>query len=741
MLQVTQPIDGRATEVVETPAPVCGPNQVLIANARSLISAGTEKAVIALARKSLLAKARQRPDHVRRVLQKVQQEGLACALRQVRARLRQPMPLGYSSAGTVLEVGSGVEALRPGDRVASNGAHAGVVAVGRNLVAHVPDGVPFDQACYAVVAAIALQGVRLGQVGLGAVAGVVGLGLIGQLAVALLKAAGCTVLGTDLDPARCTLARAMGADWAGPSGLPEAVAARSRGLGADAVLITASTASNAPLELAARVARQKGRVVAVGAVGLDVPRREFYPKELELVVSCSYGPGRYDPAYEEAGLDYPYAYVRWTEQRNIQAVLDLMGAGRLDVGPLTTHRYPIERAGDAYAMIRAGAEPAVGVVLTYPAPTPPAPRRIDLTASRVGAPRPRDPGAALGVGFIGAGSFATAVLLPALAGRRDVALRGLCSAGGLSARSQASRFGFAYACSDRGELLDDPRVDAVFIATRHDLHAPMLLEALRAGKHAFVEKPLALRAGELEEIEGALARGGCPVLAVGFNRRFSPAARAAREHFRDVQEPVTAIYRFNAGDLPPGHWAQDPEVGGGRVVGEACHAADLLTFLAGSPITRVHAEPVSGGRALRVTSDRCALTLRHADGAVSTLLYTAGGDRAAPKERVELFGGGRVAVIDDFRRVELSCGGRRTSRSWRGQAKGHREGVAAFLDAARAGGPPPIPVGELVATSRAMIAAMESMRTGLPVDLGPGRAPEDDAPPDDSPVTSAAPPE
>jgi predicted dehydrogenase len=545
----------------------------------------------------------------------------------------------------------------------------------------------------------------------------------------------------DLDPAKCTLARAMGADWAGLSGLPEAVAARSRGFGADAVLIPASTASNAPLELAARVARQKGRVVAVGAVGMDVPRREFYPKELELVVSCSYGPGRYDPAYEEAGLDYPYAYVRWTEQRNIQAVLDLMGAGRLDVGPLTTHRYLIERAGDAYAMIQAGAELAVGVVLTYPEPASPPARRVALPAPQGGARGPRAPGTALGVGFIGAGNFAAAVLLPALSGRRDVALRGLCSAGGLSARSQALRHGFAYACSNRAELLADPDVDAVFIATRHDLHAPLLLEALRAGKHSFVEKPLALQEGELVEIEEYLAQGGSPVWSVGFNRRFSPAGRAVRDHFLRVQEPVTAAYRFNAGDLPPDHWAQDEQVGGGRIVGEACHAADLLTFLIGSPVVRVHAEAVSGGQALRVSRDRCAITLRHANGSVSTLLYTAGGDRAAPKERIELYGGGRVAVIEDFRRVELFDGGRRTARAWRGQAKGHREEVNAFLDAVRAGGPPPIPVADLLATSRAMIAAVESMRTGRPVDLGLMPYPENVAPSTDIPEAPTSPEE
>ncbi len=718
MQQVVQPINGDATEVVEIPAPVCGPNRVLIANTCSLISAGTEKGVVTLAKKSLMAKARQRPDHVRRVLQKVRQEGLVSTIQQVLIKLDQPMPLGYSSAGVVLEVGQGVRAFRPGDRVASNGAHAGVVAVAQNLVGHVPDNVPFENACYAVVGSIALEGIRLAQVGIGSVVGVIGLGLIGQLAVMLLKAAGCTVLGIDLETSKCTLARTLGADWAEPEGFTEAIAARSLGYGADAVLIAASTLSNAPLELAARSARQKGRVVAVGAVGMNVPRREFYPKELELVVSCSYGPGRYDPSYEDGGYDYPYAYVRWTEQRNIQAVLDLMGTGQLDVRMLTTHRYPIERAADAYSMIGAGAEKAIGVVLTYPEHASAKPVRRVAIGGEKGRPS-KASGSVIGVGFIGAGNFASAVLLPALSRQEGIALRGLCSAGGLSARTAAGRHGFAYACSDVTEVLRDPDVDAVFIATRHDLHASQLLDALRAGKHVFVEKPLALNVEELEELETYLAEVGSagPVWTVGFNRRFAPAASAVRDHFRGGEEPMTAIYRFNAGDISPEHWTQNEEVGGGRLVGEACHAVDLLSFLIGSVPSRVHAEAVGAVAGLRVTSDRCALTLRHADGSVSSILYTAGGDKAFNKERVELYGASRVGVIEDFHRVELVRNGRRTIKKFRGQDKGHRQEIAAFLAAIRAGGPMPIPTPELLATSYATLGAMESLRTGLSIDL------------------------
>jgi len=720
MLQVIQPIDGRATEVVEVPAPVCPPKHVLIANACSLISAGTERAVVALARKSLLAKARERPDHVRRVLQKVRQEGLSGTLRQVRSKLAQPMPLGYSSAGVVLAVGAGVDAFRPGDRVASNGPHAALVAVGQNLVGRVAEGVPFDQACYAVVGSVALQGVRLAGAGLGSVVGVIGLGLIGQLTVALLRASGCVVVGADPDASRCALARGFGAEWAEPVGFAEAVAARTRGFGADAVLIAASAAGDGPINLAARAARQKGRVVAVGAVGMNVPRREFYPKELELVVSCSYGPGRYDRAYEESGLDYPYAHVRWTEGRNVQAVLDLMAAGRLDVGPLTTHRVPVAHAAEAYQTIRDGTEPALGVVLTYPEPDPQPALRIEVVGTGHGRKAgPSGPAAgAVGVGFIGAGSFASAVLLPAVAAEPGLALRGVCSAGGLSALTQARRHGFRYVCGDHREILDDPETHAVFIATRHDRHAALLVEALRAGKHVFLEKPLAVDAAGLDEILAYLEEvgGAGPCWTVGFNRRFAPASVAARDHFGGVDEPLAATYRFNAGDLPADHWAHDPEAGGGRVVGEACHAVDLLSYLHGSPPARVQAETAPTGKALRAGGDRCAITLRHADGGVSTLLYTSGGDRAAPKERVEVFGGGRVAVIDDFRRVELYAGGRRSVRRWRGQDKGHRAEVAAFLAAVRRGGPGPIPLADLLAATRATLGALESARDGNPVE-------------------------
>jgi predicted dehydrogenase/threonine dehydrogenase-like Zn-dependent dehydrogenase len=711
LLQVIQNVRTGKLAVTPVPEPVARPGHVVIANACSVVSAGTEKTVMDLARKSLLGKARERPDQVRRVLQKLRAEGFFSTLAQVREKLDEPLPMGYSSAGVVLACGAGVREFRPGDRVASNGPHAGVVCVPRHLCALVPDGVPFDRAAFTVVGAVALQGVRLARLGLGDVAFVIGLGLVGQLTVALLRANGCRVLGTDPDAGRCGLAGRLGAERAEPGLGAAEVLAASRGLGADAVLVTASTKSNGPVELAAEAVRARGRVVAVGAVGLNLPRRPFYFKEAELVVSCSYGPGRYDPEYEERGHDYPAAHVRWTEQRNMQAVLDLLGAGRLDLAPLITHRFPIAEAEAAYLLIDTGGEPYLGIVLEYPEFDPAAPRRIDLRAA------PAD--GRVGVACLGAGNFARGVLLPAIA-RTDVFRpRLLCSAGGLSAAHSGAKLGFEAVTSDEEEVFRDPSVAAVFIATRHDRHAAQVCRALRAGKHVFVEKPLALTAEELAEVEEALGAAGepRPLLVVGFNRRFSPAAARVREFFAAVEAPLTVAVRFNPGAIPADHWTQAEEVGGGRIVGEACHGIDLATFLAGSPPVRVYAEAIGGPRAPAVTDDQCFITLRHANGSVSSVAYCAGGDKGFPKERVEVFGGGRVAVIDDFREVVTCAGGRtRRARAWR-QDKGHAAEVEAFARALAEGGPAPIPWADLRAVTLASLLAVRSLREGMPLEV------------------------
>lgn len=713
MKQVVQNIKTGETSVLEVPAPVVLPGHLAIANAASVISAGTEKMVKELASKSLLGKALARPDHVRRTLEKLRNEGFFNTLNAVKAKLDEPISLGYASAGVVLACGAGVHGFAVGDRVASNGPHAGVVCVPKHLCAKIPDAVTFEHGAFTVLGAIALQGVRLSKTGLGDTVLVVGLGLIGQLAVALAAAQGCRVLGTDPDPERCKLAERMGAHTAKPALGEAEVASLTGQLGADAVLVTASTPSDEPVRLAAYAVRKKGRIVVVGAVGLNLQRPPLYLKEAELVVSCSYGPGRYDPAYEDRGRDYPAAYVRWSEQRNMQAVLDLMAAGRLDVSPLISHRYEIERALDAYALIEGGGQPHLGIVLSYDDADRGEPARTVLLKA------PAKTGA-LAVGMLGAGSHARAVLLPAL-DQAKVRKRTLCAVGGLSAAHHGAGFGFEKAASDEQEILNDPETQAVLIATPHDQHARQAAEALRKGKHVFLEKPLGLTIEEVQSVEQALAERAkgterCPLLCVNFNRRFSPSAKAAREFFAQVSEPITVTMRFNAGAVPAEHWAQDDSIGGGRIIGEACHGIDLVTYLTGSVPVRVYAEAAVGG-AGNATDDRCLVTLRHRNGSVSSICYTSGGDKAFPKERVEVFGGGRVAVIDDFREIVTSAGGKRKRvKGWQ-QDKGHAAALLAFLHTLETGSAPPMTWEEIRAVSLASILAVQSLREGLPFEI------------------------
>lgn len=706
MFQVVQSLKSGALSVKQLPEPAAGPGEVLIANRYSVLSAGTEKMALELARKSLVGKALERPDHVRRVLEKLRTEGLLSTISQVRSKLDESMSLGYSSAGTVLAVGRGVRGFRPGDRVASNGPHAGVVAVPKYLVASVPENVPLDLAAYGVLGAIALNGVRLAKLGLGDTAFVVGLGLIGQIAVALLKANGCRVLGTDLDPAKCELALKMGADAARPDFAAAEVLERSRGIGADAVLIAASTPSDAPVALAADAVRPKGRIVALGAVGLNLPRRPFYFKEAEFVVSCSYGPGRYDPEYEDRGHDYPAGHVRWTEQRNLQAVLDLMGSGRLDLAPLTTHRFTIDAAENAYAMIEEGKERYLGILLEFPD-----------SAKQAAAPAAKKPAPKeLGVGVLGAGNFAKTVLLPILRKTPKLHPRVICAGSGLSAGHAAEKFDFDLAVTDEDQVVADPGVGVVFVLTRHDQHAPQILKALKQGKHVFTEKPLALTEDEIAEIDAALA-GSASMLMVGFNRRFSPAAREARKLFASTSSPLTVSIRMNAGSIPAEHWTQSEEEGGGRLIGEACHAIDLATYLTGSRPVRVYADCIGGPSAPKITEDQSFITLRHANGSISSIGYLAGGDRAYGKERIEVLGGGKLAVIEDFRELTTASGGKlKSDKRWQ-QDKGHRAEIEAFAEALLKGGPSPIPWEELRAVSLAAILAVRSLREGIPFDL------------------------
>jgi predicted dehydrogenase/threonine dehydrogenase-like Zn-dependent dehydrogenase len=622
-----------------------------------------------------------------------------------------------------------VTGFAAGDRVACAGtgyaAHAELLSVPQNLCVRLPDAVDFEGAAFATLGAVALQGVRLAEPTLGESVVVIGLGLLGQLAAQLLKANGCRVFGVDLDASKVELARRLGMDdgSAAGEGLKETILRWSRGRGADAVVITAATSSDEPVQLAGEVSRLKGRVVAVGLVGMNVPRQVYFERELTLRVSMSYGPGRYDPEYEERGHDYPLPYVRWTEGRNLEAFLDTVAAGRVQTSPLVTHRFPIEEAGRAYGLISGDAgEPYLAVLITYDAErelerhvtnkisdsefeiSNSADRRRD--AKRAGAGRVR-------VGVIGAGNYARRMLLPHFK-EGGVEFVSIATASGVTARDVGRRYGFARFVSGADEVITDDGVNLVVIATRHDSHAELARRALARGLDVFVEKPLALNDEELDAVLEA-ARGSRGRLTVGFNRRFSPHGRAAREFFAERRAPLSILYRVNAGRVPRSSWTQDPREGGGRIVGQVCHFVDFMHFLTGSRVERVYAEPVSSGDEQAVDSDSVFVTLKFADGSNGTIAHLAEGDAGMTKERVEIFGAGRAFVIEDFRSAFAYQNGRETRTRLRAQDKGQREEVRAVCAALLEGRAAPIPLAELAATTRATFRIVESLRTGEPV--------------------------
>ncbi|MCA1628903.1 MAG: bi-domain-containing oxidoreductase [Acidobacteria bacterium] len=726
MKQLLQNLKNGEGTVAEVPAPVARAGRVLVRTAASLVSAGTERAVVELGRKSLLAKARERPDLVRKVVERVKTEGLVNTVGAVREKLDESHALGYSAAGVVLEVGANVAEFRAGDRVACAGAgyatHAEVLSVPKNLCVALPEAVDFEAGAFGTVGAIALQGVRLAEPTLGESVVVIGLGLIGQLTCQLLSANGCRVFGIDVDASRVALARKLGADDGATSGedVRRAVEAWTRGRGADAVLITAATHSSEPVKLAGEVSRLKGRVVAVGAVGMDVPRNLYFARELTLKVSMSYGPGRYDPEYEERGHDYPLPYVRWTEGRNIEAFLDAVAAGRVRIAPLVTHRFAIEEGERAYQLIAGDTrEPHLAVLLTYDTARELAtvierrPRARASEAARAGDDDAAGRGREVRVGMIGAGAYARAMLLPHFkaAGAR---FQSIATASGVTARDVGEKYDFASLASGADAVVEDPEVNLVVIATRHDSHAALARRALEEGKHVFLEKPLALDDEELDALLEAASRPGAK-LSVGFNRRFSPAARAAREFFAGRREPLSILYRVNAGRVPRSHWTQSPEEGGGRIRGEVCHFVDLCQFFAGAPPVGVFAESVRSDNAETVEEDSVFVTLRFADGSNACVAYLAEGDRAPGKERVEIFGAGRSFVIEDFR-ASLACrGGHEEKTRLRAADKGQAEEVRAVCRMVSEGAPAPIPLEELAATTRATFRILDSLHTGQPV--------------------------
>ena len=718
MKQVLQYRRSGTTQVVDVPAPLCPDGGILVQNHWSLISPGTERMLVEAGGANLLNTARQRPDLVRQVLDKAAHDGIAATVEAVRSRLDVAIPLGYSCAGTILDVGQAArQTFNRGDRVACAGAgqanHAEVVAVARNLAVPVPDSVSLDDAAFVTVGAIALQGVRIADVRIGEACVVIGLGLVGQLTVQLLKAAGCRVFGIDVANDRIDLARTSGADDAclrSDPNLFDRVKRFSLGRGADAILITAAASSSDPVQLAPALARDRAVVVAVGMIGMDLPRNAYYEKELQVRLSRSYGPGRYDPTYEADGVDYPIGYVRWTEQRNMEGFLDLVAAGTVRPSLLVTHRVPIAQAARAYQIVTGEiAEPSLGILLEYPAgPSIEAPTgtRIDLRPARA------LPTHTVRLGVVGAGSFARSVLLPALK-HLDVELRGVATASAPSAQQTAARFGFGYAATDWHQVIDDDQVDAVLVATRHDLHAQVAAAALRAGKSVFLEKPMALSAEELDDLLETW-QSSARVLQVGFNRRFAPSYVQLKAGFARSKRrgPLVMAYRVNAGAVAPTSWVVDPVQGGGRLIGEACHMVDLLVDLAGAPVTSVYAQPIAAGAA-----DDVVLTLSFGDGSIGTIVYASGGDRSLPKEQLEVLGGGLAAVLDDFRTVRVHAAGKATRIGGRlpRQDKGHVAELAAFVNAVRSGSVSPVDPLESAHVTRVTFAAAESAHTGLPV--------------------------
>ncbi|ALA61139.1 bi-domain-containing oxidoreductase [Nitrospira moscoviensis] len=716
MKQVIQNFRTGVLKVESVPAPVVSAGQVLVANRFSLISPGTERSTVQVAQKTLLGKALERPEMAKKVFAAVQKDGLLATMRRVSDRLEHPAALGYSCAGVVLEVGRGIAGLAAGDRVACAGqnyaSHAEIVSVPKHLCAKVPDGVSFEDASFVTLGAIALQGLRQLEPRLGERVAVIGLGLLGQLTVQLLKASGCRVLGSDLDRSRQELAAELGADCTtGPADLSAAAEAFSEGRGVDGVIITASTKSDLPVEAAGHIARQKGRVVVVGAVGMTLPREPYYRKELEVRLSMSYGPGRYDRSYEEEGRDYPFGYVRWTEQRNMEAFLDVLAQKKINVARLVTDRHPIDQAETAYERLAQSSSACLGMLISYPT----AAGRSGPSVLPLKGARPAGP---VRMGIIGAGQHARDMLLPSLSRLPDVTIAAVCTGSGITAKRMGEKLQAASCTTDFRAVLRDDAVNAVLIATRHNTHAEIVCEALRAGKHVFVEKPLCLTEQELdliaEQYTGSAATG--LQLWVGFNRRYSSHGAKVIDFFRDRRNPLVMVYRVNAGAISPTHWIQDPQVGGGRIVGEVCHFVDFMQAVCGARPISVHAVRI-GSHTSGMAEDQCMLSLTFKDGSIGTVIYTAGGDTALPKERFEAFGDGKAVTLDDFALTEFYSHGKRTRHKTGVRDKGFDREMRGFTQAVAQGGAPSMQFEDIYAVTRACLLAAAGLKTGAVYDV------------------------
>jgi polar amino acid transport system substrate-binding protein len=721
MNQLTQKLKDGTMKVNEVPLPQLGEHCLLVRNHYSLISAGTESSTVTAARKGYIGKAKERPEQVRQVINTLRSQGITQTYRAVMKKLEAYSPLGYSCAGEVIDLSPDVRGFHAGDLVACAGlsaCHAEVVSVPANLCVRLNPGTDMKKAAYNTLGAIALQGVRQADLRLGETCAVIGLGLLGQITCLLLKVSGVRVVGIDIDPFMVDTAAARCADIAlcrNTEGLEERVFQFTGAVGCDAVIITAATDSTDPVNLAGALCRKKGAVVVVGAVPTGFDRDpHYYRKELQLKMSCSYGPGRYDPSYEEKGIDYPVGYVRWTEQRNMQAFQELLATGRIDVEYLTTHVFRLEDAPRAYDMMLKRSEPYIGILIGYDTG-----REHLRERARVDM-RPAMPGSGgsrVSIGFIGAGSYAQSNLIPHLPGNRDVVLKGVLTSTGTTSRSVGDRFGFEFCTGDEKDIIDNPGINTVFIATRHDTHAEYVIKALRAGKHVFVEKPLCLTPGELLQVQEAYleATSRSPVrLMVGYNRRFSPLATAARAALGGG--PMAVSYRINAGAIPADSWIQDPQTGGGRVMGEVCHFVDFITYMCGSAPIHVHASCMRNAGDL---GDTLAATITFRDGSIGTICYFSNGDRSMPKERCEIFSHGASAVVDDYKTLNIFSRGRTRKKTLLGQDKGQENEVGAFIRSILDGGPDPIPFTELLGTTQVTLGIVESMKTGCGVEIPP----------------------
>lgn len=737
MKQVSQHNKTGEVRVENVPPPALKPGHVLVQTKSSLISAGTEKASISIRKSSLLQKAKRQPDQVKKVLEQIRQYGILPTYRRVRALLDSTTPIGYSVAGVVVAVGDDLHDLKPGDRVACAGNtsnHAEWIVVPRNLCAKIPRDVEFEEAAYTTLGAIALQGVRQAEARLGETIAVIGLGLVGQLTVQLLKANGCAVVGIDLDPSMVNLARESGATLAlrrDKDDIQSMVLSLTKGIGVDSVIITAATSSSDPVALAGDLCRDKGRVVLVGDVAIELPRPPYYMKELEFRLSRSLGPGRYDPTYEESGVDYPVGFVRWTENRNMQEFLRLLSEKKINVTRLTSHRFPINDAAKAYKVIAGvtkGDRP-VGVLLEYPATEV---GDHDLPKTKVEIRPGEMKPSALNVGFLGAGNFAQGFLIPNVKRISGATLVGVCTGYGLNAMNVARNHQFRFATTDPKEILENSSISTVFVASRHHLHARYAVEVLQSGKHVFVEKPLALTPNELNEIvstysavtggksrkssKGKGESAAAPLLMVGYNRRFAPHIAQVKRFFEQLVGPFVINYRVSAGLLPSSHWTKDPVEGGGRILGEICHFVDLIQFLTSSTPVKVFAEPISS-TAGSPDDDSVAITMKMQNGSLGTITYVASGDTSLPKEYIEIYSTGKTAVLENFQRLTLYQQGKRREFKRSTIDKGHRDEVAAFLNAVRGGTPAPIPFESLVTTSLVTFKIVESLKVGVPVSI------------------------